>query len=1510
MAAAPTPSAPLVCQKCQEPTTMSCSSATGRNPLLRACNGCLATERWLTRASARPKVGKTESEQDKERRVSALQVKEDLKQKTPEEKAQWYQSQKLQRAQEEQSKKRTFSSAVGSVEDIREKQNISDDVESFVTFRTWAQQELTLKTFSTLAEAKVAWEKKIKDPNTRTMQKHGETLMYEFRGVELRGRDSHGLRAGLRQRMDIGSQEDLDEYHEESGSRMKRARQRLDIETAAKFEAGEAELEKPVPLLTVSKDIGQLKEIEESRDEELFSLATKVAAEKKAQQALKKEELEKKPKSLPLEKLAFEAARKKAIQSMSDVGLRLRNSLTAQDTELEKTLETESQDLRDERSEKVKEIDQMLASVQEAMQEKDLEWKEWENSTCPEDLAVSREKIQQFIKSYHTAEPKLKAVKDKLTDLRLWHGKLKKSINDREKAAAKTSANKKLSGGEKNLALLAADLCGCTLEPTGSVDYSYIGPNLLKKNSPLVFEKARSSQLTATIRGLEYYRLQKSWVAEKMKSANTSSCTAMISKKPVVKKLGDVLLRSWSEIYGGAEERACLTGVPEDMKDHFVVQFGQRMKKTCSVLFRTDLNLPTLVVVLEGRLTIGGFRQRVLKGSTEAEKAAELDALKAPDVQALLGLQLHAAFDGREEAAELIEVFMPGINRDGKYQRADVLVTWARENESAIKRQRRESLHGMWEVLPQQRVVPKLTDTFDELARSNPLVLLPALQRKRRLLKENTDATQRAKEEQLAKKKYALQLAGILKEAKLPLVQQLEGVDQPEEVWPRIFGTRRSKTLRNRLKAWQPFRTWLQCVHDAQWPTSVRQLIDYSNERFQSECGKTVLNSFQASLAVLEQVGKVAETQRLSSDTTWLAHLKSLTADLVGEQAPVQQAPMMTVAMIISLELHIAREDEPEYVRAMAFVALLAVYGSMRMDDLQGMLPATMRLTAQGFRATLGRTKTTGVDRRNKEVTVFIHRQAGLSGFDWLGEGFALWKKYTQPRDYLVMTARDDWKGPTKHFAKSEVVAGYVREVFKRLATPKFQDGAYRLNLQRYLLVEGAQGFFTGHSPRNWLTSAAAVLGWTKDQRDFLGRWLIGGSGSADYTRTSREVVHRIQIGVCRAIVTGQGGEYQEIEALEELKAYVDERGGSGALARRRHDILRTVGGARCLGNKWPVIELDDADASEEEEAAEAMTVEGIATKYFISISRKTGHRRLHLNGMKEDQGSEEDQADQRAEVAKMDSDLQYVLQEASASLATQYQVARLHQSRRRFQAIADNREGARTAARDFGINPDTPAGRVEVAAIVAAWELAKEYASKEVELRAEAKVLGHKRILQVQERQAMLKAVTDAYGKMNESETPSAEYLATKAEECESNEPLASSLDRISSKKDSQVESLQTSIDPTGHVRVTKTMQKLEMPHHSEGYRRLMKVEAHAWLCMSARFKAKAWLQGLQLEDFTRFVEYILGDRVGNLKLPTASGQETQFNRFMFFVLQAGWQAAALPKPRILNLEAASAVS
>ena len=45
-------------------------------------------------------------------------------------------------------------------------------------------------------------------------------------------------------------------------------------------------------------------------------------------------------------------------------------------------------------------------------------------------------------------------------------------------------------------------------------------------------------------------------------------------------------------------------------------------------------------------------------------------------------------------------------------------------------------------------------------------------------------------------------------------------------------------------------------------------------------CGKTVLDSFQASLSVLEHAGRVPESEMFCKDATWLSHLASLNADL------------------------------------------------------------------------------------------------------------------------------------------------------------------------------------------------------------------------------------------------------------------------------------------------------------------------------------------------------------------------------------------------------------------------------------------------------------------------------------------------------------------------------------------------------------------------------------------------------------------------------------------------------
>ena len=180
------------------------------------------------------------------------------------------------------------------------------------------------------------------------------------------------------------------------------------------------------------------------------------------------------------------------------------------------------------------------------------------------------------------------------------------------------------------------------------------------------------------------------------------------------------------------------------------------------------------------------------------------------------------------------------------------------------------------------------------------------------------------------------------------------------------------------------------------------------------------------------------------------------------------------------------------------------------------------------------------------------------------------------------------------------------------------------------------------------------------------------------------------------------------------------------------------------------------------------------------------------------------------------------------------------------------------------------------MAAIVSAWETAQEYVAKETEIRAEAKVLGQPRVLQTHERQAMVRAVEAVYGVLCESEVPAADYLSLKAEETETNEPTAAPLDEILNRKDSATSQIQSTLDSSGHIRVTGTKGKFKMPSTTEEYRKVMKVEMFAWLCMASRYKAKHWLHGLTSEPFLKFVDFILGDRVHGLQVPGTSPDQS----------------------------------
>ena len=71
--------------------------------------------------------------------------------------------------------------------------------------------------------------------------------------------------------------------------------------------------------------------------------------------------------------------------------------------------------------------------------------------------------------------------------------------------------------------------------------------------------------------------------------------------------------------------------------------------------------------------------------------------------------------------------------------------------------------------------------------------------------------------------------------------------------WLRLFGNRRSKTLRNRAMSWKGFRAWLQVALGEVWPSDVGCILKYLEERHEVQpLRKTTPGALLSSLSLLE----------------------------------------------------------------------------------------------------------------------------------------------------------------------------------------------------------------------------------------------------------------------------------------------------------------------------------------------------------------------------------------------------------------------------------------------------------------------------------------------------------------------------------------------------------------------------------------------------------------------------------------------------------------------------------
>eukprot|EP00971_Amphidinium_carterae_P180099 3572284-Amphidinium_carterae.3 len=95
--------------------------------------------------------------------------------------------------------------------------------------------------------------------------------------------------------------------------------------------------------------------------------------------------------------------------------------------------------------------------------------------------------------------------------------------------------------------------------------------------------------------------------------------------------------------------------------------------------------------------------------------------------------------------------------------------------------------------------------------------------------------------------------------------------------------------------------------------------------------------------------------------------------------------------------------------------------------------------------------------------------------------------------------------------------------------------------------------------------------------------------------------------------------------------------------------------------------------------------------------------------------------------------------------------------------------------SKDCELDPTTgPDNRKKQAAVLNAWDAAKELCTKETQFKAEARVLGEHRPPSTQGRNTIRRAVQTKFGRILDKEAPSADCLAAKMDEVEQDEPRA----------------------------------------------------------------------------------------------------------------------------------------
>ena len=351
----------LCCQKCRDPVLLENSHASGRNALKRVCTGCASTDKALQRSVKTKAKGDDETPAEAEIRSKAEKVKAEVAKMSNDERADWYKKQKTKREAEGfSSKRRTFESGVGIVEENKTRSSGSENLNQWQRYRDWAVTERSI-TGCVPEELPGRWKREIEKPTSETKTVNGEVLLKIWKGVEDRDGQKHSITAGLKQRCDLHSADDLEDFQTQGDMRLARGENILKADRLASDATGTT---KETTLLQIQQDMEATARQRQLAEQQLYEEAEKIEEKRKLLATAKP-----KISSAALEKLQFENCIGRAKTSCDGALNRFLTSMKTMKLEIEQ-LASDDETTKTEMNKRASSFTDVLKKAEKFLEEK------------------------------------------------------------------------------------------------------------------------------------------------------------------------------------------------------------------------------------------------------------------------------------------------------------------------------------------------------------------------------------------------------------------------------------------------------------------------------------------------------------------------------------------------------------------------------------------------------------------------------------------------------------------------------------------------------------------------------------------------------------------------------------------------------------------------------------------------------------------------------------------------------------------------------------------------------------------------------------------------------------------------------------------------------------------------------------------------------------------------------------------------------------------------------------